>query len=293
MRITNSMLYNNIIYYMNRNMDKYFRLQEQLSSQKEVNRPSDDPVSTSRILDINLLLNEFDQYDRNLATAESYVSQTDVVLTNAVDLMEEAIASAVAINQSATGGDEYDQAAQEMTDIRTAMLGCANSKLVDRYLFSGFMTDTEAFDTTTGTYQGGSGQNIQVEVANGEYMTINMLGDEVFTSDVSVFDILEDMATAIQNQDQTEISNLMDDMQTALNQLVAAQAKNGTRVNRVTVAKEDVEDMRYSFTSILSDIEDLDLVAASTEFSQQEQVLEAVQLVSTSILQQNFLDFFE
>jgi len=292
MRVTNSMLYNNTIYFMNLNMSKYYRLQEQLSSQKAVNRPSDDPVSTSRILDIKVLLGEFDQYERNLATAESYVTQTEVVLTNAVDLMGEAIELAVAINQSTTGQDEFEQAAQQMDGIRSGILSCANSKLVDRFLFSGFMTDTQPFDDT-GTFQGGSGQEIRVEVANGEYLTINMLGDEVFTSDINVFQLLEDITTAIENQDQEQISVLLDDMQTGLNQLVTAQAKNGTRVNRVEVAKEDVEDMRYSFTAILSDIEDLDLVAATTKFTQQEQVLQAVQLVSTSILQQNFLDFYD
>ena len=51
MRITNNMRYSSIVDNLSRAQNKYSSLMEQMSSQKKINRPSDDPVGTTRVLD--------------------------------------------------------------------------------------------------------------------------------------------------------------------------------------------------------------------------------------------------
>ena len=51
MRITNSMMSNNITRYLMRQSEALYKVQEQIATQRKINRPSDDPVGMRKVLD--------------------------------------------------------------------------------------------------------------------------------------------------------------------------------------------------------------------------------------------------
>jgi flagellar hook-associated protein 3 FlgL len=103
---------------------------------------------------------------------------------------------------------------------------------------------------------------------------------------------LQDAATAITSGDHTAMSAALTPLQAALDQIITAQTTVGARSNRIDNARDDNAELRDAFKGILSNVEDIDVAAVSSEFSQQEQILEANRLVSARLIQQNFLDFF-
>ena len=61
--------------------------------------------------------------------------------------------------------------------------------------------------------------------------------------------------------------------------------------NPITTAKNDNATFRIGATAILSDVEDADMAAATTEFTKQQQALETTLTVAGKVLAENFLDF--
>ncbi|MDP8224534.1 MAG: flagellar hook-associated protein FlgL [Candidatus Lernaella stagnicola] len=292
MRITTSMMFQNVSRNIGVNLDKYYRLQEQLYTQRRINRPSDDPVGTTKVLELRELISRFDQFERNISTAETYSSQTDVAMNNIVERLQRNIELAVSVNNPLTGPDEFLQAAAEMDNIYQEVLRNANTKFGDRFIFSGYETTTAPFDDA-GNYLGGApGQDIEVEVAQGEFMAINLNGEEVFKGPLDIMQLLQDTAIDVASGDRAAISGRIADLGDALDQTLMWTTINGARANRIEIAKEDNYELRDSFIAIMSDVEDINITEVTTEFAQQEQILEANRLISARLLNQNFLDFF-
>ena len=80
MRVTNSMLINTVLRDLNNNMSKMAKSQEQLSSGRRINRPSDDPVGIVSSLRLRTSLTELEQYKSNAEDATSWLETTDKAL---------------------------------------------------------------------------------------------------------------------------------------------------------------------------------------------------------------------
>ena len=87
MRITNSMISRNSMNNMNTNKTNVNTLNNQMSSQKKISRPSEDPVVAIRALRLRSNLNELNQYyEKNIPDAESWMEITESALKNMKDI---------------------------------------------------------------------------------------------------------------------------------------------------------------------------------------------------------------
>ena len=66
MRVTQSMLSNNMLRNLNTSYNKMSKLQEQMNSGKLINRPSDDPVIAVKGMGYRVDLDKNVQYQRNI-----------------------------------------------------------------------------------------------------------------------------------------------------------------------------------------------------------------------------------
>ena len=83
MRVTQSMLTNNMLRNLTSSYHKLGKYQEQLSSQKKISRPSDDPVVVFKGISYRTSVNDVSQYQRNM-------SEVNVWLENTEDALEKA-----------------------------------------------------------------------------------------------------------------------------------------------------------------------------------------------------------
>lgn len=141
MRITNNMRYSSIVDNLSRAQNKYSSLMEQMSSQKKINRPSDDPVGTTRVLDYRSVRESIAQYDRNIENASAWLELTETRLENIGDLIAEARSAGVNNQSSETS----QILAQNVGSLLEEILSLANSKFGDRYLFAGSATEGDPF----------------------------------------------------------------------------------------------------------------------------------------------------
>jgi flagellar hook-associated protein 3 FlgL len=177
-RITNNMRFTTIIDNLNRAQKNYSSLMEQMSSQKKINRPSDDPVGATRVLDYRSMRDSIAQYGRNIENANAWLQLTETKLGNISDLIAEARNAGVNNQSSETA----QVLAQNVGSLLEEILSLANSKFGDRYLFSGSATDGAPFERiiqpvansangfdgsvyTGGTYTGTGDKSYTVRIA--------------------------------------------------------------------------------------------------------------------------------
>ena len=88
MRITNNIILHNTSNNINGNKINVDNLNNQMSSQKKIQRPSEDPVIAIRALRLRSSLSEIDQYyEKNIPDAESWLDVTETAMLNMKDII--------------------------------------------------------------------------------------------------------------------------------------------------------------------------------------------------------------
>ena len=143
MRVTNSMMSNNITRHLMRQSEALYRVQEQISTQKKINRPSDDPVGMRKILDYRGKIATVDQYLDNIERATTRLESTEITL----DVVDDLIGVIRGIAQQQGKGTTQSRlfAADQVRDLADQVADLANTKNGKNYMFSGHKTDRPAF----------------------------------------------------------------------------------------------------------------------------------------------------
>ena len=89
-RVTQNMLNTQFMRNLNTNLTRVQKLQDQLSSGRKINKPSDDPVGISFALRYRSELERNEQYQRNVDSALSWLSYSDKILGQAGDIIQRA-----------------------------------------------------------------------------------------------------------------------------------------------------------------------------------------------------------
>ncbi len=147
MRITENMKFNSSLSSLFDVQDQYNSLLEKMSSQKRINRASDDPVGVTRVIDIKSQMSGITQFRTNADRADSWVSMTESKLNSANDLITRAKELALSQATATASSSTRQISAKNVKGIMDEMLALANSQFGDRYLFAGSGTD-EPFSAT-------------------------------------------------------------------------------------------------------------------------------------------------
>ena len=261
------------------------RTQLQLAKGEKLLAPSDDPSSSTRILDLNNVIETTTQYQRNADYAKTRLSLEETVLTNVGDVLQRTRELSVRANNATLSAGDRKAIAIEVRANIEALVELGNSRDVNgEYLFSGFKTGTVPFVDNGGgnfTYEGDQGQrNLQIgatrQVADGD------TGDDIFMKIDdgagglgSMFSVLYDFAQDLEanNPSTTTITRL----DSAIDAVLNTRSSIGARMNAI----ENQKNANDSFSLLLqenrSELEDLDYAEAVSRFQQQMLALQASQ----------------
>lgn len=285
MRISTLMTYNQATNNINTLYEKLYSVNEKISTSKKINKPSDDPIGSSKVLNYRDILSTLEQYQKNIDAGLSWLQSTESALSQAEEVITEAKTLA---EQMATG--TYDEEERETMSVQAEQLydqlmQIGNTEVAGRYIFSGYMTDTKPFtrdEDYTISYNGDTNE-IKLTVQQDMNVTINTTGQEAFLEDINVFDVLKDLRTALAENDQDATGDLLPTLDDALNQFAKELAYVGTSVNQMESSQTIVEDLTYGTTTLLSATEDTDVVDATSQLATLQVALEAA-LKCTSMI---------
>ena len=181
MRVTENMNYDVLRSNMNRSKERMENLQTQSATMKKLNTPSDNPVGTSKVLEVRTEKMNNEQYISNGKTAEAFLTNTEQALSEISDII--ARAKEIAIGQASGASSNSETrlgVAEEVSQLYQQAVAAANRRIGDRYLFGGFKTSKAPVDPD-GRFQGDKGQ-MMVEIAKDVFLSMNVPGIEVFNT---------------------------------------------------------------------------------------------------------------
>ena len=183
MRITNTMLVNNMMNYIGNNLGRMDKYQQQLATGKKIAVPSDDPVVAARALKLRTDVSEVQQYKSNSQDAQSWMDITESALGDVNDVLQRARELAVQGSSSTLTPDDSQKIEQEVVQLKNQLVNLGNSAYAGRYVFSGFKTDTKLLnDDGTFAINVNNNESIKFEIGLGDDMNINVPGGDLFNN---------------------------------------------------------------------------------------------------------------
>jgi flagellar hook-associated protein 3 FlgL len=203
MRVTQSMLTNNMLTNLNDSMDRLGTLQDQLSTGKKISRPSQDPVVAVHGMQYRTTQADNTQFRDNTGSASDWLTSTESALGEGKDVLlrvKELVteASSDTLNQS-----DRQSIRDELIQLREQLGNVANTNLNGKYIFSGTDTSTPPYGSNGGGVQAippgtpsvdssqlpyapnvgytNTNQNdINLELSQGIYIPIGVNGVQIF-----------------------------------------------------------------------------------------------------------------
>lgn len=306
MRITNSTLSTNYLRNLNRNLELMQKYQNQLSSGKEVSKPSDNPLLVSKIMDLNNNILQNEQYNKNISDTLGWVNTQDGALKGVTDTLNRVrdliiygANGSLSETDRAAIKDEVVMKIQELADI-------LNTNFDGRYIFAGQKTTKMPFSVVDdtliynadGTPGDGSEKNISREISKG--VTIDLLtnGSSITTADSAANKelgaLLNNIVKALDGDglDTEALSGeLLSDIDIHLDNVLRVRSKIGAIHNRLEAAESRNESENINLNSLLSQREDIDIAEKYMEYSVMKTVYQASLATGAQILQPSLLDY--
>ncbi len=143
MRMTNKIMQNNSLYNINNNKVLQDKLSTQMSTQKKLTRPSDDPVVAIRALRLRTSVSEISQfYEKNAPDAESWLKVTEEALGTGAAVITDLVKQATKGANKDLTPEDLDILLTQMKNLRDEYYSTGNVDYAGRYVFTGYRTDT-------------------------------------------------------------------------------------------------------------------------------------------------------
>lgn len=290
-RVTESTIHNAVLNNLQRSIQKGQKIQEQLSSGKQINRPSDSPTGTVTAMQLRGDVRIAQQYSRNAGDAMGWLNTIDSTLTSASTLVNRARDLTLQGLSSGSNDAQSNSAlAAEIDQIKTSLIGYANTQYLGRPVFGGTTTGEVAYDGN-GTFVGDAGQTTRT-VGQNSKVRVDTNGTEAFgTGDTQLFSVLQEIADGIRSGDSAALNTSLGKLDTAGDVMKNSLSDVGARYNRVEQMKQSSDDHLLSVRSQLSDIEDVDLPKAIMELQIQQTSYQAALAATAKVIQPSLIDF--
>ena len=272
-------------------------IEEDMSSGKRINRPSDDPSGFARASRIDALQEENKSYIDTIKTARGWVTSTEDALDQMVDLFSQAGERAVQARNDTLGQNERDAIAGELDAIKKQVATLFNTRYSGEYIFAGNKTTTRPFqkDGSATTNLGDlAGARKRTTGPDGLQMTINVNGQElseVAPGGVKTIGALDDLIQSLKSGDTSGISQSIEDVEKVRSHLGQLGSKVGSVARRLDSMSTQLRGVNHHLEAERSEIEDTDYLKALTEFQRTQQSLEASLKVTTEVRQTTILDY--
>jgi flagellar hook-associated protein 3 FlgL len=260
---------------------------EKLSSQKKINRPSDSPVGTVTAIGYRNLMSQLDQYGRNLNTGKSWMDSSETAISLSQDVVTRAKEIAVQMANGTQSAATRSSVAQEVGHLLDQTISLANTRVGGKYIFAGYRTGTPPFvkfnngaiDTAQYT---GDGNDFQVAIGKDETLAVGRNGQAVFM-DSTLFNTLGGLKLALETNDVTGIQQSLDGLDGALDHFNDQLADVGARANRLETRQDILQTMTLDFKEQLSEVEDADIAQMSIELKQVEMAYQAALMTTARV----------
>ncbi len=180
MRITNTIMSNNMLSSINKNMHTLNKKYLQMGTGKKIQMASEDPIIASRALRYRSIVSSTKQYITNCNQANSWMSVTESAMDNITSILEKMRDNSILGATDSYEVNDRKKLLNEFNSYVSQLEDELNATCMGRYVFSGYKTNTPV---------------IKKDEATGE----NILNPEIYNEKVTEEDKLDKMLEYVNN----------------------------------------------------------------------------------------------
>jgi len=295
-RITSSMTSRSVLADIEAAHERLAKTQQELSSQKAISVPSDDPFGTTRALEFRSELEGNQQYQRNVQEASSWQDVTDAALTQIGDFTLRARDLLVQGSTDTASPTDRSAIAAEIDQLVDSLKSEANARYAGRYVFAGTQTQTPPYQQGAVDTYAGDANTIKRQIGPNVQLDVNVTGQSaVGDGSTGLIAALRKIAADLRTPGTTSALQGSDlqALDAAHDSLTNLRAVVGARTNRLDAALSRLQELEGSTTKLLSQTEDIDFAQTMVDFSNQQAVYTAALKAGAQVVQPSLLDFLK
>jgi flagellar hook-associated protein 3 FlgL len=291
MRITAGMSQRHVLADLRRVQERLADAQERVSSGKQIEKPSDDPLGAERAVRLRGELQTTSAYSTAVDESKSWLDATDSALSSITDIVQTARELTVQAANGATTPSARQSIKVQIDALTEQLKTTLNGAYDGRYIFSGTATDTPPYDLTSATpdaYQGDANPVVR-QIGPGVSVQVNVTADDVLSG---LIPALRTISSHLASNDGASLQTTdLQALDAGLDTITAARSLVGAATNRVDAAGQRLDELNDVTTAFLSKTEDADLPQALTDLSAQQNALSAALRGGSTLIQQSLMDF--
>ncbi len=307
MEMSTNLYFERSIAQMGVTQDRLAKTQMQLSTSKQVIKPSDAPDKSATITRLKSAIERQDAYVNTINAVKDKLSQQETAAENASTLLYRLKELTVqAANDTYTPADRKSIDI-EVRQLRDQLLSLANTQdLNGNFIFSGSRVGKVAFATNEEgklVYQGDQTVN-SAGVGDQTMVDVNRAGtnpfDKLVRTDatgkkeaVGFFQVIDDLSSALQNNKPVDIQRAVGEIEQLQQGLSDSLASIGAAVNKAENQAALADENLLRMKNMLSQAEDTDYTEAITRMNKDMLALEAAQSSFAKISQLNLFDYIK
>jgi len=257
-------------------------------SGKRITDLSDDPVRLTQALNIKSVLVSVEQLKSNISLGKSWLIASESALTQTQDIVSDMKALSVQMATATTDSAQRTSAAQTVQNMLDELISLANTEVSGRYIFAGTKTDTAAFDQD-GTYNGDNNA-FAVKIEKNATLTVGSDGSVVFGD---LLTTLGTFKTALETDNVSGIEQAMTGLNTDFDAITSKISDVGSKMRRMEVKENILQELNLNSAERLSTIEDADLAEAIMNLKSIELAYQATLSFSARIMQESLVNYLK
>jgi flagellar hook-associated protein 3 FlgL len=289
MRITNAQITATMHNSMNGNSAQLGKIMQQLSTNKRMLLPSDDPIASVRVMRVQREEASLEQYRKNIDNVSGSLSTQEANLKSISDAMLSVRDRLIWAANGANTSEDLAAIAGELDNLEQTLFSAANVRDEEgRYLFSGTLSDTQAlsYDSVTETYSvTGNDKYRQAAVANGVLVEENVTAMNIFGAGANMLNDLHALVTTLKDPALdatnpavgTQIRATIDQLDITQGKLLGNITELGGRQNTLALLSSSNDDVSLVNQKIEGELSSLDYAGATIDLNNYQLALQATQ----------------
>lgn len=147
MRVTNKMLSTSFLRDMGNNLSNLQELQQQMTSGKEIRRPSDNPFKVARSMQLYSNINANKQYKENISDTINWLDTTDTALGQAGNVLQRVRELLISAGNASYSESERKAIKDEINEKVGELAQILNTNFDGKYIFGGTRATTKPVDS--------------------------------------------------------------------------------------------------------------------------------------------------
>ena len=296
MRIATSQLYSRPASLMTQLTAQADKVQTQIATGKRIQTASDDPGAYLRLQGIKQQTADDNAWAANIGMAQDLLAQTDTTLDSVESQLQRALELATQAANGTLSDTNRNAIAEELSAIRDALFGLANTRDVrGQPLFGGATGEVAFVKAADGTISfAGTGEPSAIPIGDGVSIQGTVTGPRAFASGSSdIFAVLGAFTAALEAGGDVKAAGeaALNGINASIETVGVVRASAGARAARLELDTGRLADADEARETARSALEDTDVTKAVTELQKTLTILQATQASFTKLTGLSLFDY--